>query len=113
MLDGQNDMIVTVAPEIEVGISQGMEFRRSTKSPTGANGACALFGMMDDDDGGGDGKKPRIQCGANITGVAELDRAIDTAVEDLNHERMVDPLAKPRISAWSRRACANFADAPN
>jgi transposase len=34
-----------------------------------------------------------------FTGVAELDGAIHTAVKDLNSERMIVPLAKPRISA--------------
>ncbi len=34
-----------------------------------------------------------------FTGVTELDGAIHKAVEDLNRERMVIPLAKPRISA--------------
>jgi transposase len=34
-----------------------------------------------------------------FTGVAELDGAIHKAVEDLNRERAVVPLAKPRISA--------------
>jgi hypothetical protein len=34
-----------------------------------------------------------------FTDVAELDGAIHTAVKDLNRERMVVPLAKPRISA--------------
>jgi len=34
-----------------------------------------------------------------FTDAAELDRAIHKAVEDLNHERAVVPLAKPRISA--------------
>jgi hypothetical protein len=34
-----------------------------------------------------------------FTDAAELDGAIHTAVEDLNHERAVVPLAKPRISA--------------
>jgi hypothetical protein len=34
-----------------------------------------------------------------FTDVAALDQAIHTAVEDLNRERMVVPLAKPRISA--------------
>jgi DDE superfamily endonuclease len=34
-----------------------------------------------------------------FTGVAELDAAIHMAVEDLNCERAVVPLAKPRISA--------------
>ena len=33
-------------------------------------------------------------------GVAELDVASHEAVKDLNRERMVDPLAKPRISAY-------------
>ena len=34
-----------------------------------------------------------------FTDIAALDQAIHTAVEDLNRERMVDPLAKARISA--------------
>ena len=34
-----------------------------------------------------------------FTDTAALDRAIHTAVHDLNVERMVDPLADPRISA--------------
>jgi transposase len=34
-----------------------------------------------------------------FTGVAELDEAIHKAVEDLNRERAVVPLAKPQISA--------------
>jgi transposase len=34
-----------------------------------------------------------------FTGVTELDEAIHKAVEDLNRERMVDPLANPRMSA--------------
>jgi hypothetical protein len=34
-----------------------------------------------------------------FTDIAALDHAIHTAVEDLNLERMVDPLAKTRISA--------------
>jgi len=34
-----------------------------------------------------------------FTGILALDQAIHTAVGDLNRERMVVPLAKPRISA--------------
>ena len=34
-----------------------------------------------------------------FTDIAALDQAIHTAVNDLNRERMVDPLAKARISA--------------
>ncbi len=41
-----------------------------------------------------------------FTGVAELDGAIHKAVEDLNRERMVVPLAKPRIV---RRCPSRFA----
>jgi hypothetical protein len=33
-----------------------------------------------------------------FTGVIALDQAIHVAVEDLNRERIVVPLAKPRIS---------------
>jgi hypothetical protein len=41
-----------------------------------------------------------------FTGVAELDGAIHKAVEDLNRERAVVPLAKPRIV---RRCPSRFA----
>jgi transposase len=34
-----------------------------------------------------------------FTDIDALNQAIHTAVDDLNRERMVDPLAKPRISA--------------
>lgn len=34
-----------------------------------------------------------------FTGIADLDQAIHQAVQDLNHERMVVPLDRPRISA--------------
>jgi hypothetical protein len=36
--------------------------------------------------------------------VAALDQAIHTAVKDLNQERIVLPLAKPRIAAQARSA---------
>jgi hypothetical protein len=51
MLDGQDDVIVTVAAEIEVGIATGMELRRSAQSLTGADGAYTLFGIVDGRDG--------------------------------------------------------------
>jgi hypothetical protein len=35
----------------------------------------------------------------SFTGVAELDRAIHKAVEDLNREQALVPLVKPRIPA--------------
>ena len=53
MLDGQDDVIVTVAAEIEVGIATGMELRRSAQSLTGADGAYTLFGIVDGRDGDG------------------------------------------------------------
>jgi hypothetical protein len=34
-----------------------------------------------------------------FTDIAALNHAIHTTVSDLNRERMVDPLAEPRISA--------------
>ena len=51
MLDGQDDAIVAVAAEIEVGIAPGVELRRSAQSLAGANGARTLFCMVDDRDG--------------------------------------------------------------
>ena len=53
MFDGQDDAIVTVAAEIEVGIAPGMEFRRSAQGLAGADGAGALPGMVDNRDGDG------------------------------------------------------------
>ena len=53
MLNCQDDAIVAVAAEIEVGIAPGMELRRSAQSLAGADGAGTLFGMMDDRDGDG------------------------------------------------------------
>jgi hypothetical protein len=53
MLDGQDDAIVTVPSEIEIGIPPGMELRRSAQGLTGADGACALFGVMDEHHGDG------------------------------------------------------------
>jgi hypothetical protein len=42
MLDGQDDTIVTVPPEM-IGITPGVEFRRFAQGLTDADGACALF----------------------------------------------------------------------
>ena len=53
MLDGQDDAIVAVAAEIEVGIAPGVEFGRSAQGLTGADSAGALSGMVDDSDGDG------------------------------------------------------------
>ena len=46
MLNGQDDAIVAVAAEIEVGIAPGMELRRSAQGLAGADGGLTLFGMM-------------------------------------------------------------------
>ncbi len=53
MFDGQDDAIVTVTAEIEVGIAPGMELRRSAQGLPGAEGAGALFGVVDKHDGDG------------------------------------------------------------
>lgn len=53
MLNGQDDAIVTVAPEIEVGIAPGMEFRGSAQRLPGADGAGSLLGVVDEHDGDG------------------------------------------------------------
>jgi hypothetical protein len=53
MFDGQDDAIVTVSAEIEVGIAPGMELRRSTQGLPGADGAGSFFGMVDKHDGDG------------------------------------------------------------
>jgi hypothetical protein len=53
VFDGQNDAVVTVASEIEVGITPGVELRRSAQRLTGTDCAGALFGMMDEHHGDG------------------------------------------------------------
>jgi hypothetical protein len=53
MLDGQHDAIVAVAAKVEVGITPGVEFRRSAQGLASADGAGSLPGMVDDRDGDG------------------------------------------------------------
>ena len=53
MLDGQDDAVVTVAAEVEVGIAPGVEFGRPAQGLTGADGTGALSGVVDDGDGDG------------------------------------------------------------
>ena len=53
MLDGQDDAVVAVAAEIEVGVAPGVELRRSAQGLTGADGAGTLPGMVDERDGDG------------------------------------------------------------
>ena len=53
MLDSQDDAIVAVAAEIEVGVTPGVELRRSAQGLTGADGARPLSGMVDKRDGDG------------------------------------------------------------
>ena len=48
MLDGQDDPIIVVAAKVEVGITPGVEFGRSTQGLAGADGAGSLPGMMYD-----------------------------------------------------------------
>ena len=53
MFDGQDDAVVAVAAEIEVGIAPGVEFGRAPQGLTGTDGAGALSGMVDEHDGDG------------------------------------------------------------
>ena len=48
MLGGQDDAIVVVSAEIEVGIAPGVELRRSAQGLAGAGGSGALFGVVDE-----------------------------------------------------------------
>jgi len=45
--------IVAVTAKVEVGITSGVEFRRSAQGLAGADGAGPLSGMVDDRDGDG------------------------------------------------------------
>src|SRR6201995_2653197 len=51
MLDGQDDAVVTIAPQIEIGVAPGVELRRAAQGLAGADVARAFLGMMDDGDG--------------------------------------------------------------
>jgi hypothetical protein len=82
MLDGQDDAIVTVPPEIEVGITPGMELRRSAQRLTGADGACALFSVMDEHHGDGVAPLQFAQEGKQRRDVA-TDILIDKTVQNL------------------------------
>jgi hypothetical protein len=86
MLDGQDDTIVTVAPEIEVGIAPGMEFRRSAQGLAGAHGTGALLGVVDKDDGDGVAPLQFAQEGEQRCHIA-ADVFIDTMQ---THERIED-----------------------
>ena len=96
MLDGQDDAIVTVAPEIEVGIAPGVEFGRSAQGLTGADGAGALSGVVDDGDG--DGVAP-LQFAQE--GEQRGDVAADILIDAMQaHERIEDQ--QPRLEPWRR-----------
>jgi hypothetical protein len=47
-LDSEDDTIIAVAAEIELGIAPGVKFRGSTQGLTGADGTSSLSGMVDD-----------------------------------------------------------------
>ena len=53
MFDGQDDAILAVAAQIEVGIAPGVEFRRSAQGLTGADGAGSLSGVVNEDNSDG------------------------------------------------------------
>ena len=96
MLDGQNDAVVTVAAEIEVGIAPGVELRRSAQGLTGADGAGALFGMMDERDGDGVAALQFAQ-----EGEQRRDVAADILIDAMQaHERIEDE--QPRLQAGRR-----------
>ena len=92
MLDGQDDTIVTVAPEIEVGIAPGMELRGSAQGLPGADGTGALFGVVDEHDGDGVAPLQFAQEGEQW-GDVTADILID-AVQ--SHERIEDEKARPQ-----------------
>jgi hypothetical protein len=89
MLDAQDDTIVTVPSEMEVGIAPGVELRRSAQSLTGAYGARALFGMVDEHNG--DGVAP-LQFAQE--GKQRRDVATDILIDAMQaHERIEDEQA--------------------
>ena len=91
MLDGQDDAIVAVAAEIEVGIAPGVELGRSAQGLAGADGAGALSGMVDDRDGDGVATLQFAQ-----EGEQRCDIAADILVDAMQaHERIEDE--EPRL----------------
>ena len=90
MFDGQDDAIVTVSAEIEVGIAPGMELRRSAQGLPGADGAGSFFGMVDKHDGDGVAPLRFAQEGKQWRDVA-ADVLVD-AVQ--THERIEDEQAR-------------------
>ena len=88
MLDGQDDTIITVPPEIEIGIAPGMELRRSAQGLPGTDGAGALFGMVDEHHGDGVATLQFAQEGKQRRDVA-TDILIDAmqAHERVEHEQ--------------------------
>ena len=102
MFDGQNDAIVTVASEIEVGITPGVELRRSAQGLTGADGACTLFGMMDERHGDGVAALQFAQ-----EGKQRGDVATDILIDAMQaHERIEDeqPRLQPGDGLFEPRA---------
>ena len=96
MLDGERDAIVAVAAEIEVGIAPGVEFGRSAQGLTGADGASALPGVVDDGDG---------DCVAALQFAQEGEQRGDLAADILidamqAHERIEDQ--QPRLERRRR-----------
>ena len=90
MLDAQDDTIVTVPPEIEVGIAPGVELRRSAQRLPGTDGARALFGMVDEHHG--DGVAP-LQFAQE--GKQRRDVATDILIDAMQaHERIEDEQAR-------------------
>ncbi len=84
MLDRQDDAVVTVAAEVEVGIAPGVEFGRPAQRLTGTDGAGALSGVVDD--GHGDGVTP-LQLAQE--GEQRGDLAADILIDAMRpHERI-------------------------
>src|SRR4051794_14659275 len=86
MLGGQDDAVVAIAAEIEVGIAPGVELRRSAQGLAGASGSGALSGVVDECHG----------CGVLTLEVAQkgeqgCDIAADILVDAMQaHERIED-----------------------
>jgi hypothetical protein len=53
VLDGQGELVVAAASEIEVGVAPGVELGGAAQGRAGADAAGAFLGMVDDDDGEG------------------------------------------------------------
>ena len=90
MFDGQDDAIIAVAAQIEVGVAPGVELGRAAQGLSGTDGAGTLFGVVDEDDGDGMATLQFAQVGEQ-----RCDLAAGILIDSMEaHERIEDEQAR-------------------